>query len=55
MTHLTLIFERSPELTARLTARVAQGDTPEDVRQAMEHDKANWQEDTCHAQRKPNV
>lgn len=31
MTHLTLIFERSPELTARLTARVAHGDTPEDV------------------------
>ena len=31
MTHLIDVFERSPELTARLTARVAPDDTPEDV------------------------
>ena len=31
MTHLGVVFERSPELTARLGARVAPEDTPEDV------------------------
>ena len=31
MTHLIAIFERSPQLTARLTSRLAPNDTPEDV------------------------
>ncbi|HYK97386.1 MAG TPA: 2-oxo-4-hydroxy-4-carboxy-5-ureidoimidazoline decarboxylase [Candidatus Acidoferrales bacterium] len=31
MTHLAAVFERSPELTARLEARLAPDDTPEDV------------------------
>jgi allantoinase len=31
MTHLAAVFERSPELTARLVARLAPDDTPEDV------------------------
>ena len=31
MTHLTVVFEHSPELTARLTARLTPDDTPEDV------------------------
>jgi len=31
MTHLAVVFERSPELTARLTARLAPDDTPEDI------------------------
>ena len=31
MTHLIDVFERSPELTARLTARLAPDDTPEDI------------------------
>ena len=31
MTHLGVVFERSPELTARLAARVAADDTPEDI------------------------
>ena len=31
MPHLIEVFERSPELTARLTGRLAPNDTPEDV------------------------